>query len=403
MKIGALLRITEQPICSLWIDGRLYESTLEKLPPFKGALVVLIPSTQVLLTSAKVPSKQRQRVAQAVPYVLEDRLADEVEKLHFALGGSDDKGQQRVAVIRHADMQAIQQRLHNAGLKPTWIIPDLFAVPYPEKGWGLLYLGNLVLLRTDAYSGLALEAQTLKQVLPLLLEAEQQPRPKLIQAFKPPHVKTADSLSNLDTLGIEIQENPLEQSSFHLFAQTLQTADKQQTPINLRQGIYLHTAQWGRWWRPWRLTALLLLALLGTQIAQQIQGVYHLQAEQAHMQERLLNLYREQFPQAKKVINPRLQMQQNLQQLRSQSSSTAPEKGVLQLLEAISPALQNTPTVLLQRLDYRQQHLDLDIELNSLQNLEQLKQALQQQALKIEIRSASSKNNRVEAQLRIAF
>jgi len=400
VKIGALLRITEQPVCSAWIDGELYESTLEKLPPYKGTLVVLIASVQVLLLSTKVPSKQRQRVLQAVPYALEDRLADDVEDLHFALGNNEQE-QQRVAVIRHADMQAVQHRLQEAGLQPTWIIPDIFAVPYPDKGWGLLYLGNLALLRTGAQTGFALETATLKQVLPMLLDDENQPRPKQIQVFAPANLKSQENLSSVDAMGVELQETPLEQSCFHLFVQTLQNTNKQNQPINLRQGVYLNTQQWGQWWKPWRFSAILLLLLLGTHIVLQIQEVYQLRERHDAIKTKIHSLYKKTFPQARKIINPRLQMQQQLDKLRNAVGHGQVDTGVLYLLQRISQPMKNTPNLLLRRLDYRQQRLDLSLELASLQSLETLKQSLLKQGVEVEIRSASSRNNKVEAQVRV--
>lgn len=400
MKLSALIRITEQPVCSAWIDGQLYESTLDKLPAYKGALVVLIPTVQVLLLTAKVPAKQLSRVLQAVPYALEDRLADDVEDLHFALG-NNEQGQQRVAVMRHADMQALQARLQAAGLQPQWIIPDIFAVPYTEKGWGLLYLGNLALLRTGAQSGFALETATLKQLLPLLLEDENQPRPKQIQVFTPLNQKNQEALSSVDALGVELTESTLEQSSFHLFVDTLQNADKQAQPINLRQGVYLKTQQWGQWWKPWRLTAGLLLVWLGVQIVLQIQEVYSLREERDGLKTQIHNLYKRSFPQARKIINPRLQMQQQLETLRAAVGNGQVDKGVLHLLQRLSQPLKSTPNLVLQRLDYRQQRLDLNLQLASLQNLESLKQDLLKQDLSVEIRSASSRNNKVEAQVRV--
>ncbi len=400
MKMGALIRITEQPVCSAWIDGQLYESTLEKLPSYKGALVVLIPSVQVQLFSAKLPSKQRQRVLQAVPYALEDRLAEDVEDLHFALGGNE-QGQQRVAVIRHTDMQALQRRLQAAGLQASWIVPDIFAVPYPEKGWGLLYLGNLALLRTGAQSGFALETATLKHLLPMLLDEQNQARPKHIQVFISPHLKNSEHLSSVDVMGVDLQEKLLEQSSFHLFAETLQNADRQYPPINLRQGVYLHTQQWGQWWKAWRLSAILLGFWLATQMLLQIQQVHQLREEHEAVKTQIHTLYRTSFPATRKIINPRLQMQQQLDKLREAAGSGQIDTGVLYLLRHISAPLQNTPNLLLQRLDYRQHYMDVNLELGSLQSLETLKQGLLKQALAVEIRSASSRNNKVEAQIRI--
>ena len=47
---------------------------------------ILIDSSCVNLESVNVPSQNRQRQLQAVPFALEDNLAVDIEDMHFALG-----------------------------------------------------------------------------------------------------------------------------------------------------------------------------------------------------------------------------------------------------------------------------------------------------------------------------
>ncbi len=46
-------------------------------------VVVLVPGEQVLLTTVAIPAQQKRYVANAVPYLLEDQLCNDVEKSHF--------------------------------------------------------------------------------------------------------------------------------------------------------------------------------------------------------------------------------------------------------------------------------------------------------------------------------
>ena len=83
MRIGALLRLNSHPVCTAWVQGQLLETSLEKLPDYKGALVVLLPSTDILLSTAKIPSRRRQQVLQALPYSLEEQLIEAPEQLKY--------------------------------------------------------------------------------------------------------------------------------------------------------------------------------------------------------------------------------------------------------------------------------------------------------------------------------
>ena len=69
-------------------------------------VIVLVPGTDVILTSVTVPTRNRNRMAAAVPYLLEEQLAADVDESHFALGERDAEGRVAVAVVSRARMDA---------------------------------------------------------------------------------------------------------------------------------------------------------------------------------------------------------------------------------------------------------------------------------------------------------
>jgi len=48
-------------------------------------VVAFVPGVDVRLAMAQVPARQEKRILQAVPYALEDQLAEDVDTLHFAI------------------------------------------------------------------------------------------------------------------------------------------------------------------------------------------------------------------------------------------------------------------------------------------------------------------------------
>src|SRR5512139_927942 len=52
-------------------------------------VVVLVPGTDVLLSEPELPPKNAAKLAQIVPFALEEQLASDVETLHFAIGKRD--------------------------------------------------------------------------------------------------------------------------------------------------------------------------------------------------------------------------------------------------------------------------------------------------------------------------
>src|SRR6185312_3594915 len=49
-------------------------------------ICVLVPGSDVLLAEPEVPTKAGTKLAQVVPYALEEQLAEDIDELHFAIG-----------------------------------------------------------------------------------------------------------------------------------------------------------------------------------------------------------------------------------------------------------------------------------------------------------------------------
>ena len=89
------------------------------------------------------------------------------------------------------------------------------------------------------------------------------------------------------------------------------------TTINLLQGQYSHQTQLGKWLRPWRAAALLAGVWLLTQLVLQISEYRQLKQEQASLVMAMEQVYKEAVPDARKIVNPRVQLESRLRELRS--------------------------------------------------------------------------------------
>jgi len=126
-----------------------------------------------------------------------------------------------------------------------------------------------------------------------------------------------------------------------------------------------------------------------------------LSQEKQQLSQRIEQIYRDVFPDAKRVVNPRAQMQQHLLELRQGQSGS--EDGFLELLSLCGGILKANPSVQLQGASYREGRMDLDITATDLQVLDQLKQRLSATGqLEVEIQSATSDaNQQVQSRLRL--
>jgi general secretion pathway protein L len=121
-----------------------------------GPATVLVPSESVLLLRVALPLASRAKRIEALPYAIEDRIADPIEAVHIALGAEVAPQTYLVAVVRHAQMAAWVEAAELAGLSHAAMIPDSLTLPVPEAGeWCAEVQDGRVLVRSGDGTGFA--------------------------------------------------------------------------------------------------------------------------------------------------------------------------------------------------------------------------------------------------------
>ncbi len=134
---------------------------------WSGSVSALLPGEAALLTSADVPSRQRRQIQQAVPYMVEDDLAIEVDDCHFAIGERLADGEISVAAIERDLLERTLARLGDAGLTPNALKLDTLCVPFDGTATVLVEAGR-VHVKTGPASGISLETALAGTALGLL-------------------------------------------------------------------------------------------------------------------------------------------------------------------------------------------------------------------------------------------
>jgi general secretion pathway protein L len=346
--------------------------SLDTIPRHKSPPIILIPSTQVLLTTTNIPSKQRQQIIQAIPYALEEQLIDDVENLHFAVGKIDAKsGNISVAIIAHSLMSSYLQKI--GFLKPKILMPNILAVPKPDKAWGMLCVNDIVLVRTGVYSGFAIEADCLSAALKIALNELNPPQKIIIY----------NGSLNFD-LDIPIVVKTHKQGALAWFVKGF----AENKHLNLLQGKYGSKNKTILY--KWKFTSILLLILAALSGMKQWLEYQQLIEQRQQLNSQIENLYRDTFPQARKIVNPRVQMQQKLTALRAQST-TQSSVNFLVTLNKITPVLIKTPSLKIKAINYDQNSFYISIKVQKFAILEQLKQKLIELEFKVKIHSINNK------------
>jgi len=342
-----------------------------------GRVHGVVPGPAVLLTSVAVPASQPARARAAVPWALEEGLVADVEDLHFALGSQPHAGRWSVAVVARADMDAWLAQCREAGLQPHALRPAPLALPAPpEDGWVALEEPGQITVRTGEETGFACEPAM------LALLAESLAAPTRIRRLGAGDIAWPATLEPRleapEALTVPMAAWPCEGAG-----------------IDLLQGPYSGRERAGRQLRRWRTPAILAAAVALIAAGEAAVQYLALGQRQSELNARLEAIYRDTFPDAQEVSDPRAQMAARLRALAEGGSETA----LVAMLAEVGAVLAANDNVRLRTLTWRGGTLEVDLTASELQVLEQVQSGLGEADLATDLQGAEQRDGRVHASM----
>lgn len=254
------------------------------IPLTRGQTVVLlIPSRYVLLTRTTINTRNQRQLKQALPYALEDALAEDPEEQHIVWQAQADSNHVDVAIINRTQLREWLSALQVHQIRPQVILPDVFALPWQADTVTLWQQGEQVWIRTGAFAGYA----SISSALPLLLTS-------LAHADQPQALRLYSDQAGdwaTDKRFTLIPETHAEQ----LQPESIQSAIK----LNLLQGLQDESsAQLRQQWQRWRQAAVLVGITLLLAAGMYVIDSYRLQKQLDAVDSENLRLFTELFPSA---------------------------------------------------------------------------------------------------------
>lgn len=354
---------------------------LEGLAPAQE-VAVWTPAAETLLLRAQLPTRSAAKIAQALPYALEEQLIEPPEQLHFAFANEAD-GALAVAVTQHERMGRWLAALKAAGLEPVRMAPVTLSLPLADRAWTLAFGESEMALRTGLHSGLGGPRELLPPawLAAALADAKSENRApeRLLIVDPPPGLDLAAWRGALalpvEALGAEPAAVPA-------------------TSLNLLQQRYAPRGRMAGLWRPYVPAAALLAAwLAGTFVFDAIEWARLSSAARAGDQEMRALLLRS-FPDTKTILDPAEQMRRGLETLIASTGAAAPAD-MLALLARALPAVEREARVRLQGIEYAERALSLRLAAAET-DTESVARALRARGLEVEVQRSGG-----EAQLRV--
>ena len=261
---------------------------------FDGSIVIIVPGEDVLLTSAQVPSKQYRQILQAVPFVVEEQLAMDVEDCFFALGGRAGTGEVEVAVVSRVTIEDWIDQCKSLGIASATMILESGLVPATAGVSGLIE-GNRVHLNWQVGKGITTSRDDMALAISLIPEDARASIDLYLQAEA--QEKIDIQLSEL--IASESEPPVVHHLDEPPFVWMCQRFDGSQ--INLLQGEYKVEESRSRKTGVWRSVAILCACAVLLHLATLVgQGVYLDQQANAY-ESATVDLYKKTFPADKNV------------------------------------------------------------------------------------------------------
>ena len=140
------------------LDQRLSDES-DPLKSMAGAnslsMALWVPSERISMHLIDVPSAPERKWSALIPWMLEDRVLQPVETMHFVINNRSGNNQLQVIAVSHEDMQQWQRVAHNAGVAVNLMVPDFLALPYESGRITIGWRKGLLLVRSGIDTGFA--------------------------------------------------------------------------------------------------------------------------------------------------------------------------------------------------------------------------------------------------------
>ncbi|MGF1686961.1 type II secretion system protein GspL [Photobacterium japonica] len=336
----------------------------------------LIPASDVLMTQVAIPAGSSRQLANVLPFLLEEELAQDVDNLHVhLLEKSGDLAQ--VAVVEHRKMEEWLAALSDAGFEIKALLPDCLCLPHFDHSYSAAEIEGQWLIRQSAVQGIAAETAWLAA----WLSAQQAPIvPAVDEATEDSDADQNAGEARDDTAGDKPVVSMAKADDVPLTAQDIVIHHFTPAPaempgrwqpeapelvmqllaegalaskVNLLSGAYKQQPAWRKHLKPWRKVAIAAGVVGAVLIAQHVISMQAMDKQALAYKAESERIFRQVLPQFKRVPSSSyLKRQMNSELTRLGGSSDG--DGLLPWLAQLQPVLAKVPQLSMQNFKYDQ-------------------------------------------------
>ena len=367
-------------------------------------VTVLVNGADVRLYRHMMATKPNRQIIKALPFMLEDELAQDIDSLFFAVAESGfDKAQQQhwvdVAIIEKSLVVNWLAMLGEAGLSVKNMVPEALCLPYERASESELVamteFDNGWLFRTGEWQGTFVESSW----LPVYA---QQWQGELEEDAKPVELQYYSALPN------DIGAQLIESAKVNLVAKEPELAilmlarGAERVNWNLLQGDLAPKKAVSKNWMMWRSAAALFVIVLLIEFATMGVNWYQAETRLAIAKQQLIDEYQQAFPREK--VRVALLRRQLTRKVAQATGGNGPQpSGFLSLMAKLTPVLQQYNAVKSEsyRYDGKRGELRISATAPSFQQFERFKNSLEGLGLQVQQGAVNNEGEMVSGSLSI--
>lgn len=370
-----------------WLDDdQARQSLREALVQRRLGLCFAAPGADVRLLPLAVSADEKKHIGKSLPFMLEEQVAEDIEKLHFASCPLDDE-HLGVAVCTVEKMQEWWEQLADLQGINQWV-PEPLLLPWQEGEWCLLLENEVAVIRFGDCAGCSIERDMVPVVLAGGREDYADPGAIIIYGD--------DQAGDIALVPPELRDR-VQWRRGNLFSAML-LSDQRSDTLNLLQGAFAPRLPLARWWRQWRMVAVLFAAAFALQLLATYMDYRQLRSENLALRTAVQESYRKAYPRGA-VVDPEKQLRRQLDALRGSAHSS----GFISLLEQVGAVIASRPGTSIASINYNDKgdEIRMNIVAPNYEVVEQVRSEINGSGLEAVMESSSAQGDRVRARLRV--
>jgi general secretion pathway protein L len=380
-----LLNRIQEPVQSLQCEGGLLTLKEHDASIVKED-VILLAGTECQILHTPMPIKQVRQIIKALPFALEDKLANDLDQNHLVYLGRED-GEAYAATISHEAIGFISQ---SSPCKQMFFLPLL--LPIINNGISVLIIDGQACVRLGELFAFSVPTELLALTLEKYFAGNEETK-ELALCFS----QTTDDLLivQLESLGLEINIQNYMDIHNSIAAEVLVSKSNLLTDIYQVKDIKAQGAN-----NKFKALAALAACLFVTIVTSNF-----INASQKDNLASLINGASKQYYQQ---LFPGEKVRRGLKRvfadkLEGASPDSQGATGFTQMLAKASSEIRKNKNAQLQSVRFTDKKGELEISLltSNIAQLDNIKQMLEKSHLKVEIASANNDGKRIKGLLKV--